>query len=128
MLARIVSLFLLSLVIYVLSVFLFPAAADKYGNPWWNQRIRVFKSSLESYTGTSTSLFDTLQTTTKGVVNEARMTTDTITITLDHKIQDIQKSAQSVSVAVDALKKAKSDIEQLTDFSSGIVWSGTLTH
>jgi peptidoglycan hydrolase CwlO-like protein len=117
MFPRIVACIILLLVIYMLGVFLLPDITDQYGDAQINQKIRSLKSGMENYTGSSTSLFQDLQSQSNKLIDETTKTIDHIQTTVDTKTEQIQQTTESVQKALDAVQKAKSDIEKLSTFS-----------
>lgn len=121
MLSRLLSLFLIISVFYTLSVFLMPESADRYGNIILNEKIRSFKSGIDTNTGSPASLYDQFKTTTTSYVDETRSTANQIQSTVEIKSQELQNTARSVQDAYTALEKAKTDIQKLGTFGSGSV-------
>lgn len=127
MFARLFAFIILIVTLYFVGVFLFPSLADQYGNPAWNTKIRQMKSGLESYTGSSTSLFENARNTAQGYIDESKQTVNQIQTTVTEKTEQVKKATDSVQNAYTAVEKAKTDIQKLGNFSGSITSSGSIT-
>ena len=134
MFSRLFSFIILIVTLYLAGVFIVPGLADQYGNPTWNAKIREFKSGLESYTGSSSSLFGTLTQKssefTSGAqqfIDDSKRTANQIQTTITEKSEQVKSAADSVQKAYTAVEKAKTDIQKLGNFSGSISSSGNIT-
>lgn len=127
MFARLFALIILVGMIYLVGVFLMPDITDQYGNASWNAKIREMKSNMESYTGSSSSLFDAAKNTAQGYIDESKQTVNQIQTTVTEKTEQVKKATDSVQNAYTAVEKAKNDIQKLGNFSGSITASGNIT-
>ena len=119
MIARFFAFLILIWVLYLLSVFLLPDISDRIFGSGLGDKIRTFKSSLESYSGSSESLYERLKKSTSDFVTETKDTTEHIQKTLETKIDQTEQAVESAKDAYTAVEKAKNDFQNLTTFSSG---------
>jgi methyl-accepting chemotaxis protein len=127
MFARLLWIFLLLSVSYILLVFAAPDFADTYGNSEINAKIRVIKEhslNLGSTGWSPNSLWDELTgkasefaSGSKQFVDTTKQTVEQIQTTVTEKTEQVKKATESVQKAVDAVNSAKSDIEKVTTFS-----------
>ncbi|MDD2693333.1 MAG: hypothetical protein PHY14_00195 [Candidatus Gracilibacteria bacterium] len=134
MFARLFAFIILIITLYLASVFLFPEFADQYGNVSWNEKIREMKSDMESYTGSSSSIFADLTgkasefaSGTQQFINESKQTVNQIQTTVTEKTEQVKKAADSVQNAYTAVEKAKTDIQKLGSLSGSVSASGNIT-
>ncbi len=81
MFSKLIAFILLLVGLYIVAVFAIPAAADQYGNPLFNAKIRTIKDMSLSYASGSespTSLADKILNTGKNIVDETTQTVDAI--------------------------------------------------
>lgn len=92
-----------------------PHIADQYGNKQWNDTIRALKSQSESYSGGTMSLYENLT----WLLKESKNTLDNAQKAIETKTIQVKETAESVQKALDAVEKAKTDLEKLSTFGSG---------
>ena len=125
MIARILAVFLIFAITYVLWVFIFPQEFDTYGNIGLNAKIREYKNfSLQFASGweNGASLIDTMKSTSQSYIDETQKTYKNIQSTLSGKIQEVQTAVDSVDRAYDAVNQAKSDLNKIIKAST---WTTT---
>lgn len=121
MLSKIFSLLILIAWVYILAIFFAPSIADQYGNSSLNTKIRHIKdASLLLSSGATEnpqSIIDTLKNNGESILTETKQTIDTTKKVAEEKLEQAKQAKQSAEDAYNALEKAKSDLQKLTNLS-----------
>jgi len=133
----------LSLVIivvtYTLGVFLAPVLTDDIGAALGissvNTTIRTLKSGVDSTSDTLLQMKDASGAINhvRGIVQQANTVTEQTTETINNlrqateqKVQQVQKTADSIRKASEAISAVQNNVSELTNFSGSISASGEI--
>jgi hypothetical protein len=123
MFARLIAFLLLCSVGYTVFVFVAPEKADTIGNKTLNTKIRTLKNVLLTQDPSLQNPKSIVEMFVSGAQNTIKETTDTYThieTTVKEKVEQAQKTADSVQKAYDAVEQAKKDIQNLTNLSGAL--------